>query len=235
MSAHRPHRITRRTAELLLRGERGQWGAGVDAVAGLLADAAAPAREAELAGQPAALAAFRSARLDPAPKPRRRSLIRSRLVASLATKTVAATVIAVAFGGVATAAVTGHLPGPGPRVAPVDRPTTTPAHSSTVDPHTADRATPTATAGHGRSPSPDLVGLCHAYTAGGGALNSPAFTALINTAGGPAKVPAYCATLVHDGHGRSDSAGTPTKHQGKAPHPTPRSPRTNGEGSHSRH
>jgi hypothetical protein len=51
------------------------------------------------------------------------------------------------------------------------------------------------------SPSPSLVGLCHAVDAGnkddhGKALENPAFTALITAAGGKEKVDAFCATLL---------------------------------------
>jgi hypothetical protein len=51
------------------------------------------------------------------------------------------------------------------------------------------------------SPSPSLVGLCHAVNAGnkddhGKALENPAFTALITTAGGKEKVDAFCAALL---------------------------------------
>jgi hypothetical protein len=51
------------------------------------------------------------------------------------------------------------------------------------------------------SPSPSLVGLCHAVDAGnkddhGKALENPAFTALVTAAGGKAKVDAFCATLL---------------------------------------
>jgi hypothetical protein len=51
------------------------------------------------------------------------------------------------------------------------------------------------------SPSPSLVGLCHAVNAGnkddqGKALENPAFRALVTAAGGKAKVDAFCATLL---------------------------------------
>jgi hypothetical protein len=51
------------------------------------------------------------------------------------------------------------------------------------------------------SPSPSLVGLCHAVNAGnkddhGKALENPAFTALITAAGGKEKVDAFCVKLL---------------------------------------
>jgi hypothetical protein len=212
MSAHRPHHISRRAAERLLSGEpAGARGAGPDAVADLLAAAAGPGREPELAGEPAALAAFRSAQLAPVPRHRRRPVIRSVLATSLTAKIAAVAVVAVSFGGVATAALAGHhapRPGPGPTVAPAASGTATPAGDR-------DTTGPTAAAGTGRgntgepSPTPDLVGLCHGYPAGaGGAAHSPAFDYLIDTAGGPAKVPQFCADLLRDRHdGSDDSAG----------------------------
>jgi hypothetical protein len=75
------------------------------------------------------------------------------------------------------------------------------------------------------SPSPSLVGLCHAVDAGnkddhGKALENPAFTALITAAGGKEKVDAFCATLLasasaapkeHPSHPANDSSD----HNGK--------------------
>ena len=51
------------------------------------------------------------------------------------------------------------------------------------------------------SPSPSMVGLCHAVDAGnkddhGKALENPAFTALVTAAGGKDKVDLFCATLL---------------------------------------
>ncbi|MTD57248.1 hypothetical protein [Amycolatopsis pithecellobii] len=116
MSTHRARSVDRFTAEQLLRGEP-VVGRGPDAVRELLSAAAAPATEAELAGEPAALAAFRSAQPFPATRPRRGSII-----GSLTAKVAAAAVGAVAVGGVAFAAASGTLPanpgGPAPVPAP---------------------------------------------------------------------------------------------------------------------
>lgn len=230
MSTSRPRRVSRRTAEQLLRGARaGQRGAGGDAVADLLAAAAAPGREDELARQPAALAAFRSARLSPVPQRRRRSVIKSVLATSLTAKIAAVAVVAVSFGGVATAAVTGYLPvhpGPATNAPPAASTTTgTPTRSSPVS--AAPVVTTTSAAapsgdGHA-SPAPDLVGLCHAYTAGAGNGNAlpPAFTDLADVAGGRAKVAAYCASLLRGQHSTPPSHGAPATQHGSTPHPTP--------------
>ncbi|MET8838426.1 hypothetical protein ABZV78_31620 [Micromonospora sp. NPDC004540] len=123
------------------------------------------------------------------------------VLAKLLTVKAGAAVLAVTAGvGVAFAAATGTLPGP-----LTDRP---------AKPSTYATAAPSATDGKGRgpaeakgSPSPNLVGLCRAYRAGAGdnpgkALESPAFRALITTAGDKEKVAAYCAPLVAAEKGR---------------------------------
>jgi hypothetical protein len=240
MSTSRPRRINRRTAEQLLRGARAdEWGAGPDALAGLLAAASAPAREDELAGQPAAMAAFRSAQFGPVPQLRRRSVIKSALVTSLAAKIAAVAVIVVSGAGIATAAMTGHLPvhpAPAATIAPASRSTESRTGPSPTGRGTAGENTSAAAPGladSGRTaPAPDLVGLCHAYAAGAGghgAHLSPAFTVLVNAAGGEAKVPAYCATLSRGDNGAPPStggqaAGAPAAQRGGAQHPTPTPP-----------
>src|SRR6185312_16369620 len=90
-----------------------------------------------------------------------------------------------------------------------------------------DRSGPDRQGGHGQeapggradashAPSPSLVGLCHAYTAGnksehGKALDNPAFTILITTAGGKDKVDGYCQALL-----ASSASGTDTAPPGKS-------------------
>ncbi|GDY28470.1 hypothetical protein [Gandjariella thermophila] len=205
---------------------------GSDRLADLLAAAAAPARDGELAGEQAALAAFRNAR-SPAHQPRRRSMIETMRGRLLTAKAAAiAAVAATTVGGVALAASgslsaehsappTGH---PAPESAADAPPTTTgSADARTNGP--SDRP----------SPNPSLVGLCHAYTAGAGsdhgkALQSPAFRVLIDTAGGPDRVPGYCAGLLAGAPGADHSGGNgrpseePNGHHGSAPstHPTGR-------------
>lgn len=234
MSTNGPRRIDRHTAEQLLRGTPVAGRAdGAAAVADLLAAAAAPAREDELAGEPAALAAFRSARPGPVPQPRRRSVIKSALVTSLTFKIAGLTAALLTSGGVLAAALTGHLAphaGPGPAVAP-----STSSHATaSTHPATAATAGTTGAAGSGQdgrasrpAPTPDLIGLCHAYTARGGAPDNPAFTALVTAAGGRAKVSAYCMALLNGAPGRPPTTVAPPRHTGSAhpsngsAHPTP--------------
>ncbi|MFF2142112.1 hypothetical protein [Kitasatospora sp. NPDC058190] len=125
MSTNRSRRIDRDTAEHLLGGAVGGPSAGQDAsltgpdgpghVARVLAAAAAPATAAELAGEEAALAAFREASLTPDPvvtPVRRRSMATAALARAFSTKAAAAVLGATALCGVAVAAGTGNLPSP---------------------------------------------------------------------------------------------------------------------------
>ncbi|HEX5404201.1 MAG TPA: hypothetical protein VFX16_18080 [Pseudonocardiaceae bacterium] len=207
MSKHQQPRINRRTAARMLRG------APVivpDTLVGLLAAAAAPPRDGELVGEQRAAAAFlAAAHRDTVLKPRSPSMIKSMLAKLLTVKIAAAAAAVFAVGGVATAAVAGHL------ASPSNNPSTpAPTSSSAAGAAGAHGGRPgsgTASSAHQGSPSPSLVGLCHAYTAGAGsdhgkALQNPAFTALITAAGGRTKVDAYCAALVKATHSRSSSA-----------------------------
>ncbi|MGW2252128.1 hypothetical protein ACWCXH_18285 [Kitasatospora sp. NPDC001660] len=129
MSTNRSRRIDRDAAEHLLGGAVGGPSAGQDAsltgpdgdaagqVARVLAAAAAPATAAELAGEEAALTAFRAARLAPHPVAktapvRRRSMATAALARALSTKAAAAVLGATALCGVAVAAGTGNLLSP---------------------------------------------------------------------------------------------------------------------------
>lgn len=229
MSAHRSRRLDRRTAEQLLRGAPAQpRGADRDALVDLLAAAAAPAHEGELAGEQAAVAAYRAAR--PAPVHPRRHLVLKTTLTHLLTAKIAAAAAALAVGGVAVAAATGHLSTHGRGTAATIEPTTS---RVTAASRAAGRASgafaparPTSHNGEGGAPPQSLVGLCHAYTAEadadhGKALDSPAFTVLITTAGGPDEVAAYCTTLLAGESSRTTSAdptGKPSSHPTGAGH-----------------
>ncbi|MGA5818592.1 hypothetical protein ACPC54_12135 [Kitasatospora sp. NPDC094028] len=125
MSTNRPRRIDRDTAEQLLGGAMGDPSAGQGAsltgpdggpgqLARVLAAAAAPATAGELAGEEAALAAFREARLASRPvmtaPVRRRSMATATLARAFSTKAAAAVLGATVLCGVAVAAGTGNLP-----------------------------------------------------------------------------------------------------------------------------
>jgi hypothetical protein len=211
------------TAEHLIR--RARTGSIVDPepLAGLLAAAAAPGRPVELTGEEAAVMAFSDARLALTPQPRRP--MRKSTMAKLATAQ-AVIVLAVAGAGVALAGGLGHLPG---AASSNEHATARPAASAASRAPASGSATANsahnAAASHhpapSGSPSPNLRGLCTAYQAAvgdnpGKALDNPAFTVLISTAGGKDKVAAYCTTLL------ATPASTAPTHPGQAPtHPSP--------------
>ena len=112
MSTRHPRRISRRAAEQLLGGHGGP-DAEHDRLAGVLAAAAAPARESELGGEQAAVAAFEAHHLVSATTSRRGQMIKSPLAKLLTAKVIAASVAVFATGGVALAASTGALTGSG--------------------------------------------------------------------------------------------------------------------------
>ncbi|SCL39049.1 hypothetical protein GA0070624_6431 [Micromonospora rhizosphaerae] len=158
-------------------------------------------------------------------------------LAKLLTLKAGATVLAVAAtGGVALAAANGTLPNP------LSEPSAKPSAHATGKPSDAgDKGN--GPAGAKGTPSPNLVGLCRAYRAGvadsqGKALENPAFTVLITTAGGKDKVAAYCDKLLANEKGKpSKEAGataTPSHPAGKpATRPTPaETPGTEAPGGH---
>lgn len=215
MSTHRFRRIDRHTAEQLLRGAPAAGlPAAPDALGDLLKAASGPAREGELAGQHAALAAFRSAHLAPDPEQRRHSMIKTMLAGLLTAKILIPAAAAATVGGIALAGVTGTLP------LPEDTPANPPADTSTSAP--PSRTTPAAKDG---APSPAISGLCQAYTSGadnerGKALDSPAFQALITEAGGKDNVGEYCADVLAERPGKPTDVPSP---QSTTPaHPTAR-------------
>ncbi len=119
------------------------------------------------------------------------------IIKALAVKTAVVAATLTTAGGVALAATTGALPGSlgNERVSPATSASNHPAKPSVAPSDGADKD------GAQGSPSPSLVGLCHAYAAGnkaehGKALQNPAFTALIRSAGGADKVESFCAAVL---------------------------------------
>ncbi len=201
MSTHRPRQIGRDDAERMLRGGTVDRQAGPGSLADLLAAAAGSARVGALAGEEAAVAAFREARLTPAIQPRSGSLIKIGLAKLLTVNAVTAAIAATTIGGFAVAASTGVLPSPGASD-PHSAPLTTSASASA-----SASASVHGVASSGHVPDADvpaaLVALCRAYTNGaagnpGKALDTPAFSALVTAAGGKDQVPTYCAAALTD-------------------------------------
>jgi hypothetical protein len=215
MSKKHRDRLTRRSAARLL-DEPGEASGRL----GMLI--AAAQREGsgveELPGEAAAVAQFRAARGAPlAPSregtTRMARLKRKLLAAPIATLGIAG--VAVASGGVALAASQGavHVPFTGhdnrSDHAPAAPASTNPGLSRTASAGSTETssdsaspaASPVGSPSHPvASPSPSLVGLCHAYLAGAthDGKTNPAFTALTNAAGGADNVQTYCVTLLAD-------------------------------------
>ncbi len=220
MTTHRRRRLRTYTAEQLLRGRPvgplASRDANRDALTDLITAAAAPARASELGGEQEAVAAFRVARLTPATQLRRPSMIKTGMAKLLTLKIALAAAGALAAGGVALTAGTGHIPSQFGG-------TSANSHASTHASTHSDAARPAAHPN--ASPSPSLRGLCSAYTAGvstshGKALDNPAFTALITAAGGKDNVAKFCAAMLGSKPGQSHAThptGPPATHPAGPP------------------
>ena len=216
MSIRTTRRITVRNAENLLDAAGGDLQHPL--LAATLRAAAGPGRPGELAGRHQALAAFHHARQHPVVGQRRPSTIKATLLKLLTVKAAAIAAVVVGTGGVALAASTGALPNP---LNNHPAPSASNSHPGAPDassrPGSAD-------------PSPSLVGLCHAYTAGAGsehgkALENPAFQALLTAAGGKDNVDAFCTEILASAkpdQPTSHPMGQPTGHPTGQPtgHPT---------------
>src|SRR3984885_9559520 len=110
MSTHHSHRISRKAAEQLLGGAVVP-GAGSDSLSRVLAAAAAPGHEPELAGEAKAVAAFQTRHLVSVTTPRRGQMIKSPVAKLLTAKALAAALAGFVAGGVALAPSTGAVPG----------------------------------------------------------------------------------------------------------------------------
>lgn len=185
----RPHRISRREAEHLLDRLPA---VAVPDVADLLAAAGAPARPDELAGEKAAVAAFRAAYGPAEPeKPKGRPVRRAVLVAALSA-------VVALVGGTAYAAQTGRLPDPVQQrfhetFAGV------PAPEPDVRTSPTQRPSPTTTATTAAAP-PAVLDLCRAWQAtrsrpGQPSLRPDEQRELAAAAGGQNRIESFCAGL----------------------------------------
>ena len=147
-------------------------------------------------------------------------MLKATLLRLLTVKAAAIAAVVVGTGGVALAASTGAIPNPlSSHPAPA-------ASASKSHPGAQDASARPGSA----DPSPSLVGLCHAYTAGAGsehgkALESPAFQALLTAAGGKDNVDAFCTGILASAkpdQPTSHPTGQPTSHPTGQPtsHPT---------------
>jgi hypothetical protein len=186
----------------------------------VLNEASAPAHPGELHGLSAAMTAFHQHH-----SPTRRRSMKAVLTNLIAAKALLA-LGAASVGGMTLAASTGSLPAPAQNVAHdlVGAPAAD--ADSTEDAKVEEESSENATPKPSASPSPSLIGLCRAYSAGvkdanGKALENPAFTFLITTAGSKEAVDAYCTTLLATAPGGKPTA-LPTQAQQHKPstHPT---------------
>ncbi|MEU4555603.1 hypothetical protein [Micromonospora violae] len=190
---------------------------GADPVAALLAAAAGPARPGELAGEEAALAAFRAARANPTPGvvQRRRRRVTTGAVAWIGAVAVTAT------AGAAFAAVTRDrapepvVPAPS-RTSPSPPPdlSRSPEAGRSVAPGAPSPDTATPPAASASASAAQLHGQCRAWRAKSPdqrekALRTPAFQRLVTAAGGPAEVEAYCQRLVPETKPTASAKGKP--------------------------
>jgi hypothetical protein len=182
-------------------------------------------------------------------------MIKTAVLKLLTVKVVIAACATTAAGGVALAASTGNLPNPLDKhgsggssqigTAP-DSEKSKSSHGGGRD-DGKDKDGKNNDNGNGKqgnadashAPSPSLVGLCHAYDSGnkadhGKALDNPAFTVLITTAGGRDKVDAFCIALLANPNAGNDNGngnGNGNDNGKKAkPDPTT-SPGGNGNGN----
>ncbi|GIE32752.1 hypothetical protein Ait01nite_057970 [Actinoplanes italicus] len=210
----------------------GRWAAGAEpgpedrGLAELLAAAKAPAHAEELAGRPAAVAAFAAAGLDaaaPGPATRFR---RSRAVRTLIVN-VTAGVLLLTGTGAAVAARGGHLPDgaqqrahdlfsrlgvPAPQTVP-DAPDPRPSRAEPSrrpgrpPSAAAPPSAPTPAQPSGSAAVPGAAGWCRAWAAAPGRDDAPWYRDLVEAAGSEAEVAAYCAGL--DGPGAA--SGKPAR------------------------
>lgn len=239
MIFRRSARHDRAELDRLLDAAGGAPVAGADPLARLLSAAAAPGRPDELAGEEAALAAFRAARaapVSPAAAPRRRRPLTAGAVAWGAGIAVTATA-GVAFAAVAIdrpsdptpprpvtpAPVTGGSESSGPGTPGGGATTGVPSAAPSSGLPAPTTGAPTTGAGSPppRDGSQRLRGQCTAYLAKSPAqrekaLDTPAFADLVTAAGGRDQVTGYCTRLV----GEPEPARTKTPEATESPSPT---------------
>jgi hypothetical protein len=240
----RPPAADQDTLEWLLDGrlDAGSAPPGYGGLARLLAAAAAPAGPQELAGEQLAMASFAAEmRSNPPTLVPRRTAV-PRKVFSM--KAAAAALVAVLSVGGVAAAATGLLPGQASPVAD-QAPATTGADAAARGLGEAAGASMGGTAqaastdGQGRASAvgPDATaaaraGLCRAWQAGqaadhGRRMDSVAFQALVDAAGGADNIAAYCEDITAGSSAGAHGQGQASPPSVSAP-PTSVSPPRSG-------
>ena len=198
MNTRHSSRISRSTAELLLDGHAGP---DPDQLARVLAAAAAPARDSELAGEQMAVAAFEANRLVPVANPQKEH--KTMLAKLLTAKVILSSLAALGTGGVALAASTGALPGTGSPTVNTSQPAAVPTQMSTPIPGSSGGAsseptkapsTPASGAAGVRSPLVPSPTTSAAATTPPSAAASPSATSQSL----PQSATALCQALIAD-------------------------------------
>ena len=211
MNTRHSRRISRKAAEQLLDGAAGLGAAGLgpadaqapgepDPLARVLAAAAAPVREHELAGEQMAVAAFEAEHLESVASSRRGQMIKSPLAKLLTTKVIVAALTVFAGGGVALAASTGSFSGPG-----ATSHTPGPAPSSASAPAVAPLVTPsasmTATASAGVSAQAVQTGSQSQASSTAHPQNTSSASSSPSASSVPQTATALCQLLISDANG----------------------------------
>ena len=209
MNTRHWRRISRKAAEQLLDGAAGPGpvhaGAprGHDQLARVLAAAAAPGREHELAGEQVAVAAFEAGHLDSVASYQRGQMIKSPLAKLLTAKVLAAALTVFAGGGVALAASTGSFSGPGPASSPSPGPATSstsaPGGVLPVSPSASASATVSAPVSAPASPAGTPAAPQNSF--------SPAATPSASTV--PQTAAGLCHALISDANGTASQQLSP--------------------------
>ena len=159
MNTRHSRRISRKAAEQLLDGAAGRGQgtqAGPDQIVSVLAAAAAPGHDDELAGEQMAVAAFEANHLASVANFRREQMIKSPLAKILTVKVLASVLVVGASGGVALAASTGTFSSSGSGSEPayggssVAAPVTPPAGGFIPAPSDSGSASASASSGGGQ-------------------------------------------------------------------------------------
>jgi hypothetical protein len=184
-------RISRKDAEQLLRGVQAGPAEGL---AGLLADAAAPGRPAELSGEETVMTAFRAAPI-PTVSGRRLASFRHTFAKVVSVKVAGVLLAGTAVGGVAVAASNGSLPIQDGKPMWSSSTTATEApepkliHKTAVPrPHPAPVPTPTP-----KPTTPRPSDLCRAYLKKALDEHKKDLKDLIAAAGGRKKILKFCS------------------------------------------
>ncbi|GAA0432688.1 hypothetical protein Aca07nite_19930 [Actinoplanes capillaceus] len=230
--------MDRTTAESLLRGDR--TGLALDRV---LAAAKAPATARELAGEAAAVAAFRAATTSSAGRTRRFPVVWSALSKLLTVKVAAAAFATTAtVGGVALAANNGTLPGPvgapaasvSPSAAPEPKPSPSTPPTPSASAASSASARPRSSGSPGAGPD-RVADLCREFTRHDRenrrrALDDERFRELVRQAGEKdrARVEGFCGIRPSGSVSTRPSGSVSTRPTWDGDRRTPNRPRTRG-------